>query len=97
LSLWERFRGVGKNYNPDLDYKQKIEEMRGEWERQQEERVAEKNAGHEGHDDTDENNNAWSSGVSSYFQRTSAKSTKGLTEKDSQSDDSEPQPKEVPL
>jgi hypothetical protein len=32
LSLWERIRGVGKHYDADLDYKQKIEEMRSEWE-----------------------------------------------------------------
>jgi len=32
LSLWERIRGVGKHYDADLDYKQKIEEMRAEWE-----------------------------------------------------------------
>lgn len=32
LSLWERFRGVGKNYNPELDYKQRVDEMRHEWE-----------------------------------------------------------------
>ena len=28
LIWWERMRGVGKPYDPDLDYKQKIEEMR---------------------------------------------------------------------
>ncbi|RMZ79454.1 hypothetical protein DV738_g3400, partial [Chaetothyriales sp. CBS 135597] len=32
LSLWERLWGVGKHYDPELDYKQKIEEMRVEWE-----------------------------------------------------------------
>jgi len=32
LSLWERIRGVGKHYDADLDYRQKIEEMRDEWE-----------------------------------------------------------------
>ena len=31
LSLWERLMGVGKNYNPVLDTKQKIEDMREEW------------------------------------------------------------------
>ncbi|CCC06108.1 hypothetical protein SMACR_00326 [Sordaria macrospora] len=31
LSLWERLRGVGKHYNPELDHKQKIEDMREEW------------------------------------------------------------------
>ena len=32
LSMWENFRGVGKAYDAELDYKQKIEEMRIEWE-----------------------------------------------------------------
>lgn len=32
LSVWERLRGVGKHYNAELDYEQKVEEMRGEWE-----------------------------------------------------------------
>ncbi|KAF8855544.1 MFS general substrate transporter [Acephala macrosclerotiorum] len=38
LSLWERFRGVGKSYDPELDRQQKIHDMRAEWE----EREAEK-------------------------------------------------------
>ncbi|KOS21139.1 Inorganic phosphate transporter 1-2 [Escovopsis weberi] len=32
LSVWERFRGVGKSYNPQLDWKTKISDMRAEWE-----------------------------------------------------------------
>ncbi|OJJ50101.1 hypothetical protein ASPZODRAFT_128708 [Penicilliopsis zonata CBS 506.65] len=32
LSVWERFRGVGKNYNAEIDYQQKVEEMRSTWE-----------------------------------------------------------------
>jgi hypothetical protein len=32
LSLWERMRGVGKNYNPELDYQHKVKEMRSDWE-----------------------------------------------------------------
>ena len=31
LSLWERLRGIGKSYDPELDLKQKIENMREEW------------------------------------------------------------------
>ncbi|EGS23666.1 uncharacterized protein CTHT_0003630 [Thermochaetoides thermophila DSM 1495] len=31
LSLWERLMGVGKNYDPEKDLKQKIEDMREEW------------------------------------------------------------------
>ncbi|KAJ9137968.1 Mfs transporter [Pleurostoma richardsiae] len=32
LSLWERLMGVGKNYNPELDMKAKIEDLRVDWE-----------------------------------------------------------------
>ncbi len=32
LSLWERWRGAGKNYHPDLDMKAKIRDLRAEWE-----------------------------------------------------------------
>ncbi|OAA64336.1 major facilitator superfamily transporter phosphate [Niveomyces insectorum RCEF 264] len=32
LSLWERMRGVGKYYNPDLDQKAKIRDLRADWE-----------------------------------------------------------------
>lgn len=35
LSLWERMRGVGKRYDPELDYKQKVTELRKEWEDKQ--------------------------------------------------------------
>ncbi|KAJ3575891.1 hypothetical protein NPX13_g3873 [Xylaria arbuscula] len=32
LSLWERWRGDGKSYHPDLDMKAKIRDLRAEWE-----------------------------------------------------------------
>ena len=32
LSLWERMRGLGKAYDPELDWKSKIDDMRAEWE-----------------------------------------------------------------
>lgn len=51
LSLWERIRGVGKHYNADLDYKQRIEEMRGEWESRMSERATEKELDHDEFDD----------------------------------------------
>jgi hypothetical protein len=31
LSLWERLRGVGKGYNPELDRAQMVEDLREEW------------------------------------------------------------------
>jgi MFS family permease len=36
LSLWERLRGVGKAYDPALDWKAKIDDMRADWETVQE-------------------------------------------------------------
>ena len=35
LSLWERMRGIGKYYEPSLDWQNKIEEMRERYEKQQ--------------------------------------------------------------
>ncbi|KAH7017831.1 major facilitator superfamily domain-containing protein [Ilyonectria destructans] len=32
LSVWENLRGLGKTYNPEMDWKTKIEDMRTEWE-----------------------------------------------------------------
>jgi hypothetical protein len=37
LSLWERILGKGKAYDPQLDWKSKIADMRAEWERVQSE------------------------------------------------------------
>lgn len=65
LSLWENFRGVGKNYDADLDYKQRVEEMRHEWEESMARKNAEKEAAFEDYDGQD-----WHSDVSSFFTRT---------------------------
>jgi hypothetical protein len=35
LSLWERWRGVGKGYHPDLDLKSKIQDMHADWEQKE--------------------------------------------------------------
>ena len=70
LSLYERVRGVGKYYDADLDYQQKIEEMRADWESSQARRADEK----EGHFDDDaheHDDSVWSSDVSTYFEKTS--------------------------
>jgi hypothetical protein len=69
LSLWERWRGAGRYYDPDLDYQQKIEEMRSDWESNEAKRHAE----HAGDDDDVFEDGLYSSGVSSYFERTSQK------------------------
>ena len=65
LSLWERFRGVHKNYNADLDYRAKIEEMRQEWEEWEAQKAEEHHRNGENDDDDDE----WSEDVSTYFRR----------------------------
>jgi Sugar (and other) transporter len=74
LSLWERMRGVGKNYDAHLDYKQKIEEMRGEWETSMSRKAAEKE-GHLDDEDFAEEDTVYSSDVSTYFQKTTTTRT----------------------
>ena len=68
LSLYERVRGVGKYYNAELDYQQKIEEMRSDWEASQA-RQAQEKGGH--YDDDVHDDSVWSSEVSTYFEKTS--------------------------
>lgn len=70
LSLWERWRGAGKYYNAEMDYRQKIEEMRGEWEAAQAVRATEKGGRAAEADVQELEADAWSSGVSTYFQTT---------------------------
>lgn len=53
LSLWERWTGKGKHYNPELDYEQKVKEFRAEWESAMADQVVEKTYSLEA-DDTDE-------------------------------------------
>lgn len=66
LSLWERLRGVGKPYDAELDYQQRVEEMRADWEAAMARNAAEKEgAREEGPEDDD-----WSSEVSTFFERT---------------------------
>lgn len=68
LSLWERMRGVGKHYNPDLDYAQKIEEMRADWEASQTRKVGEKAGNWDGDEDVHDDS-VFSSDVSTYFEK----------------------------
>ncbi|KAH8691293.1 putative MFS phosphate transporter [Talaromyces proteolyticus] len=67
LSLWERFRGVGKYYDPELDYKQKLEDYRAEWEAG----VARKISNEEGEVDVDTDETLFEGHVHQYFERTS--------------------------
>ncbi|GAB1213648.1 hypothetical protein ATERTT37_002798 [Aspergillus terreus] len=69
LSLWERIRGKAKNYNAELDYKQKVEEYRAEWEAAMSRRIAENNKGEELEHDTDDS--LLEGHVHAYFHRTS--------------------------
>jgi MFS family permease len=68
LSLWERFRGHSKNYNPDLDYKQKVDEMRSDWEEKQRAKLS---AQSEGSNFTEEHDDDINADVHHYFIRTS--------------------------
>jgi hypothetical protein len=52
LSLWERWRGIRKYYDPKLDYKAKIHELRTIWEAKQMEKFEAEVTGKE-HDDDD--------------------------------------------
>ncbi|KAL4983281.1 major facilitator superfamily domain-containing protein [Aspergillus falconensis] len=67
LSLWERLRGTGKYYDAELDYKQKVEEYRVEWEAAMSARISEKDKN--GEEDADED--LLSGHVNNYFYRTS--------------------------
>ncbi|GAM90483.1 hypothetical protein ANO11243_085270 [Dothideomycetidae sp. 11243] len=67
LSYWERFRGVGKHYDPVMDYDQRVEEMRHEWEESQRRKAEVEKANNDDFDDED-----WHSDVSTYFKRTGA-------------------------
>ena len=69
LSLYERLRGVGKYYDAELDYRQKIEEMRSDWEASQARQINEKNGQYD--DDEVHDDSVWSSDVSTYFEKTS--------------------------
>lgn len=70
LSFWERIRGVGKHYNAEEDYKQRVEEMRADWEAAMARRAAEKEAENE---DFDDGVDDYSSEVSTFFERTKGK------------------------
>ena len=69
LSNWESWRGISKQYNAEEDYKQRVEEMRADWEAAMQRRAAEKEAAHDDFDDDDD----WTSEVSTFFERTRGK------------------------
>lgn len=67
LSLWERLRGAGQSYDAEEDYKQRVEEMRADWEAAMARRAEEKGADDRDLGDVDD---GWSSEVSTFFERT---------------------------
>lgn len=77
LSVWERWRGVGRYYDPELDFKRKIEEMRAEWEANEARKHAEKM----GEDDEAFEDGLYSGSVSTYFEGTSQRAAVGGREK----------------
>jgi hypothetical protein len=67
LSLWERLWGIGKAYDAELDYKQRVEEMREEWETMMQRKYDEKE-GKLDHDDVYDDE--WHDDARHYFHRT---------------------------
>lgn len=65
LSLWENLFGIGKQYNAEEDYKQRVEEMRADWEAA----MARRNAEKENALDEDVFEDDWSDEVSAFFTR----------------------------
>lgn len=71
LSWWERMRGLGKQYDADLDYAQRVEEMRKEWELMMQEKADEK-AGHLDQNDWEDLEHEFSHEVQNYFKKTTS-------------------------
>lgn len=71
LSQWERWRGVGRGYDPEMDYRQKINDLRKDWEMGQARLAAEREG--RGYDDGEEWDDDLSTEVSSYFEKTGGK------------------------
>lgn len=69
LSVWERLRGVGKNYDAKLDYESKIAEMRQDWIERQQSKFDELKGKEADFDDED----GFHKDVHDYFHRTTSK------------------------
>lgn len=65
LSLWERLRGVGKYYDPELDFESKMHDMRIDWEEKQAMRADAEKGGEDVEADDEYNDE-----VHSYFKNT---------------------------
>ncbi|KAJ9646540.1 hypothetical protein H2201_000629 [Coniosporium apollinis] len=82
LSVWERLRGVGKQYDLTADFEQRVEEMRADWEawqvRKAEEKLKDEDEGlEEGSEFPEE--------VSNYFHRTATNAAKSRRDRSSDS------------
>jgi hypothetical protein len=77
LSWWENIRGVGKYYDPEVDYQSRIDDMRADWEERQ---AMRQQAEVEGGVVPDEEDDEYGSHVHSYFKNTPHLSA--LNEKD---------------
>lgn len=64
LSWYERFRGMHKNYNADADFKQKVDEMREDWENRQRQKFNDEA-------DIDDHKSQFTPSVNNFFIRTS--------------------------
>lgn len=62
---------MGRGYDPDIDYRQKINDLRKDWEMARARLVAERDAGYD--DDGEEWDDDFSTEVSSYFEKTGGK------------------------
>lgn len=72
LSFYERLVGKGKHYNAGLDYKQKVEEYRAEWEAAMGQKISEKENGDSDSGDTFDTDESLLEGhIHTYFHRTS--------------------------
>lgn len=70
LSLWEIMRGVHKTYNPEADFKQKVDDLRHEWEDRQRAKFTEKDSNNSEFDYEDDLEKT-SPRIHHYFARTS--------------------------
>ena len=77
LSVWERWMGVSKNYHPELDTKQKIQDIRSEWEEREAARAgSDSESGNYNEDDSD-----FTAQVDNYFRGNPAPSSNVMSEK----------------
>lgn len=83
LSMWERMRGQGRHYDPEQDHKDRINDMRADWEA----REAEKQINENGLPDLDDHE--LNDHVDHYFRTTSSPKINPLKQKNGSSDRSE--------